>query len=238
MPLNDCRGRSAGQSARFAVPLKRLAFGAALGALVVCANAVAARAGDDDVQSSGGSIYDKFMQTLGLEGSNGDINYSERSPLVIPPTRDLPPPSASAGPPAPGWPVDPDLTRRAKGKAAEKVGPHPDWAATLGNPLRPDQLKSSSTGTIGPNDNGATYPERLMSNKGPFGLGWFGKKEEYATFTGEPPRSRLTDPPPGYLTPSPDQPYGVAPEDKKKYKVPTVANRGDLVSGTAQNSGH
>jgi len=36
-----------------------------------------------------------------------------------------------------------------------------------------------------------------------------GKKEETAKFTGEPPRSSLTDPPPGYQTPSPDQPYGL-----------------------------
>ena len=40
------------------------------------------------------------------------------------------------------------------------------------------------------------------------------KKEEYGTFTGEPPRVSLTDPPPGYQTPSPDQPYGIAPEHK------------------------
>jgi hypothetical protein len=36
-----------------------------------------------------------------------------------------------------------------------------------------------------------------------------GKKEESAKFTGEPPRTSLTDPPPGYQTPSPDQPYGL-----------------------------
>jgi hypothetical protein len=36
------------------------------------------------------------------------------------------------------------------------------------------------------------------------------KKEEQAKFTGEPPRSSLTEPPPGYQTPSPAQPYGLA----------------------------
>ena len=35
-----------------------------------------------------------------------------------------------------------------------------------------------------------------------------GNKEETVKFTGEPPRTSLTDPPPGYQTPSPDQPYG------------------------------
>ena len=38
----------------------------------------------------------------------------------------------------------------------------------------------------------------------------FGKDEpEAGRFTGEPPRTALTEPPPGYQTPSPDQPYGV-----------------------------
>ena len=49
-------------------------------------------------------------------------------------------------------------------------------------------------------------------------------KEQYATFTGEPQRADLTDPPPGYLTPSPDQPYGIQP-DKKGYKPKTLGER-------------
>ena len=41
----------------------------------------------------------------------------------------------------------------------------------------------------------------------------FGKDEpEAGSFTGEPPRTALTEPPPGYQTPSPDQPYGVGKE--------------------------
>ena len=38
----------------------------------------------------------------------------------------------------------------------------------------------------------------------------FGSKDdEVAKFTSEPPRASLTEPPPGYQTPSPDQPYGL-----------------------------
>jgi hypothetical protein len=47
----------------------------------------------------------------------------------------------------------------------------------------------------------------------------------------------LTDPPPGYQTPSPDQPYGIGP-DRKKYKVPTVADRATLDSGSVGSSGN
>ena len=42
-------------------------------------------------------------------------------------------------------------------------------------------------------------------------------KEEYKTFGGEPPRTNLTEPPAGYRTPSPAQPYGVGKE-KWEYK--------------------
>jgi len=51
-------------------------------------------------------------------------------------------------------------------------------------------------------------PSQLSARKGLFG-GIFEKDPpEMTTFTGEPPRVSLTDPPPGYQTPSPDQPYG------------------------------
>jgi hypothetical protein len=55
-------------------------------------------------------------------------------------------------------------------------------------------------------------------------FGWF-KKEEYGTFTGEPARANLTDPPPGYQTPSPDQPYGIGP-DRKPLKA---SNRNEIM---------
>ena len=56
-----------------------------------------------------------------------------------------------------------------------------------------------------------------------------GKDEDAAQFTGEPPRTELTAPPPGYQTPSPDQPYGFgqsAPKVENDYM-----NRGELKSG-------
>jgi hypothetical protein len=49
---------------------------------------------------------------------------------------------------------------------------------------------------------------------------WGRNKEEYGTFVREPARTSLTEPPPGYRTPSPAQPYGVG---KEKYS-PTAIN--------------
>jgi len=49
-----------------------------------------------------------------------------------------------------------------------------------------------------------------LNSKSIFNLkGLMGSKEEYAKFTNEPARGSLTEPPPGYRTPSPTQPYGV-----------------------------
>jgi hypothetical protein len=49
-------------------------------------------------------------------------------------------------------------------------------------------------------------------------MGWF-SREEYASFPGEPVRQNLTDPPAGYRTPSPEQPYGISPDKKSGKKV-------------------
>ena len=72
-----------------------------------------------------------------------------------------------------------------------------------------------------PGTNDQSTPSELGAKKPSiFSFDWL-KQEDYGTFTGEPPRVSLTDPPPGYQTPSPDQPYGIVPE-KKIYKPPTL----------------
>ena len=48
-----------------------------------------------------------------------------------------------------------------------------------------------------------------------------GNEEDYGTFTGEAPRTSLVQPPAGYQTPSPAQPYGVSkgkPEARKGHQ--------------------
>jgi hypothetical protein len=51
------------------------------------------------------------------------------------------------------------------------------------------------------------------------GLG-LGNQKERATFTREPARGSLTEPPPGYRTPSPAQPYGLGQQPWKLSDVP------------------
>jgi hypothetical protein len=163
---------------KFAQVATQIVIGAAFAALVICANAPAARAGDgDDDVSAKESFSDKFMRTLGIKNPGSteyEINYSERSPLVVPPSRNLP--RVSQDPrtvPAPGTSEQSEPVNRPK--------------------------------------------------KSIFSFDFL-QKEQYATFTGEPPRSSLTDPPPGYQTPSPDQPYGLAPEHKP-YVPKTLGER-------------
>ena len=51
-------------------------------------------------------------------------------------------------------------------------------------------------------------------------------KPEVATFTQEPTRSDLTQPPPGYQTPSPSHPYGITPRQEKGKPLDYMNKRG------------
>ena len=208
------------------------ALGVGLAGLVLCTNS-AARAGDGD-GDDGSSVMGKIMETFGLRDPNSSyagIDYNERSPLVVPPTRDLPPPEASTAPPAPNWPKDQDMIRRAKAKAQEKkVAPHPDYVSDSSRPLRPNELDPAGAPRVNTPIDSSASANAEMSDPRDHGVkkslfsGMFSSKTEYTTFTGEPSREALTDPPPGYLTPSPDQPYGVGPA-QSTYKIKTLGER-------------
>jgi hypothetical protein len=215
--------------------LARAALGAALATLLIGVNTGVVRAGDDD--EDGASVIHRLMNSLGLKSSDDTVmgrgdNYSERSPLVVPPTRDLPPPVSDAGPPVPNWPKDPDIARL---KAVKKVDDRPsyqrgDSVMNSYRPLNPDEMAQKSSST-NPGDGDYTADKQMVDprdrgdKKSLFsGLKDIFKKDEYGTFTGEPQRTSLTDPPPGYLTPSPDQPYGVG-QAPASYKVKTLGER-------------
>jgi hypothetical protein len=57
-------------------------------------------------------------------------------------------------------------------------------------------------------------PSQLGYNGGLFGMFKGGSDRDAAKFTSEPPRASLTEPPPGYQTPSPDHPYGLSDRSK------------------------
>jgi hypothetical protein len=198
-----------------------IGLAAALAVGLACASGSVARAGDYD-DPSGTSFTSKVFKAIGLPDPDHpeyEINYSERSPLVVPPNRNLPAPIATDKPPAPNWPQDPDLKKRqAAAKDKKPAFPLGDPIAQEGRPLRPDELIPKGSHASSAASSGIEPKQSSL-----FTFDWF-RKEEYGTFTGEPPRASLTDPPPGYQTPSPDQPYGIAP-DRKAVKAST---RNDL----------
>jgi len=210
--------------------LARAALSGALAATMLFTG-TAARADDD-----GPSVISSIMHTLGFQAP-GDtysgIDYNERSPLVVPPTRDLPPPDSNTAPPVANWPKDVDVARKKQAKVDNSA--HYQSGDSVTNDARvlsPKELdrpgaRRSSGSASGDGDSTADSqmadPHDHGAKKSIFS-GLFKKDPQYATFTGEPGRTSLTDPPPGYLTPSPDQPYGVGPAESK-YKVPTVADR-------------
>ncbi len=202
----------------------RLALVAAGIGLVMTAGA--ARAGDDDDEDDK-TFEEKIIEGImkGIGGTNMEnqgIDYRERSPLVVPPRLDLPPPAVtSAEVKAPNWPKDPDEQRRKAAIAArKKANKDPVEASRI---LSPSELaakkgaKSSGGDSVdqpggNPGTNAILSPSQLGYSGGFSGL-FGGSKSETATFKGEPTRESLTQPPAGYQTPSPNFAYGTGPKE-------------------------
>lgn len=197
----------------------RAACGVALAAALVAAPGPA-RAADDDVPIDK-KLIRGLLEGLGLRRDGENINYQERAPLVIPPGRDLPPPEKSDAAIAnnPAWPKDPDVIRRKEEERLERnrnvsaereIEQNPlrsDQMTPGGNPRTPPSRRKTST-NLG-TDGSRMTPSELGYKGGLWSKMFGGDEKEAAHFTGEPPRASLTEPPPGYQTPSPDQPYGV-----------------------------
>src|SRR6201991_4229330 len=120
---------------------------AALGiGLVMAAGPVrAADDEDEDDKPSEEKVIEGIMRGLGgTNMENAGIEYRERSPLVVPPKIDLPPPaSVAAEAPMPNWPKDPDVKRRKEAKEARKKDNKDRVQAA--RPLSPSELAVGKT---------------------------------------------------------------------------------------------
>jgi hypothetical protein len=205
----------------------RAALYATFGVFMVVAGGIGAAYAADDEE---GNILpdEKFMRSflrgLGLRnGQEAGIEYKERPPLVVPPSRDLPAPVANGSLIAnnPAWPVDPDETKRKADRKARAERKPSDWLES-GNALSPSELAKGKTDkpATGKPVRTTDEPEMTPAQLGYTTTIWnsfkglgssFGreKEPETAKFSREPPRASLTDPPAGYRTPSPEQPYGL-----------------------------
>ena len=194
------------------------AIGLALGVSLLAISSPA-RAADDDVPLDT-KIIRGILESLGLKSADdAAIDYQERPPLVLPSNDSLPPPvKGDAVANNPAWPKDPDVARAKLIKKLERDSASSDAVERESNPLRPDQMVPGAK--YAPRTRNPSLPEAAGADRSlmtPSQLGYtgglfkkmFGKDDkEDAKFTGEPPRASLTQPPPGYQTPSPDQPYG------------------------------
>jgi hypothetical protein len=202
----------------------RAALCLALGAALL-ASSLPARAGDDDVPIDT-KILRGIMSGLGLQREDdAGIDYSDRAPLVIPPSRTLPPPENSDAVVArnPAWPTDPDVKHRKEYEQQARKGVTSAEVDSWSRPLSPTEMTpggkpntpapgiktSVPTGAEGKR----LTPTELGYSGGLFNM--FGSKrdEGTASFTGEPARTSLTEPPSGYQTPSAAQPYGQGKAD-------------------------
>lgn len=154
------------------------------------------------------------LQELGLSAPNQKpIDYRERAPLVMPSGRDLPPPreGESVAKSNPNWPTDPDAMRIRKMEEEDNLPVTETWRYKVNhdsNIVSPEELRASRWEGAGlvtepaPNipDNARVSPEELRRIKtNPNAAAEWAKRE--------PRRQRLTDPPPGYRSPSPNAPF-------------------------------
>jgi hypothetical protein len=215
--------------------LTRAAFAAVLGVAVIAGCSVNAARADDDTDGEDPTLADTAIIQYVLKGlgwrRDGDekgINYRERSPLVLPNGKELPSPEkTNPATKTAGWPDDPDVKRAKKAKDAERK--RKSYTEGVDDrPLLPSEYTKSSSGkgdnpTIlgSKNEEESSRPSTLseLGSKNIFSKVWGNKPDEQTTFTGEPRRESLIEPPAGYRTPSPNQPYGVG---KDTWTAPKV----------------
>jgi hypothetical protein len=208
-----------------------------IGLLMACGVARAQEDEDED-KSFEEKIIEGLMSSIGGKNmDNRGIDYRERSPLVVPPKLDLPPPATNAEVKAPNWPKDPDEARRKAAIAAhKKENKDPMQSARA---LSPSELNVGRPGAPARTSNDTAQPGNQANSAAPLSpsqLGYNGSlsnlfggtKPEIEQFKGEPTRETLTQPPPGYQTPSPNFAYGVGPKDTmaKEYN-PYAGKYGD-----------
>lgn len=211
-----------------------LALVLGLGALM---SAGPARAQDDDDDEP--TFEQNILRSLlGGSGSGSGIDYRERSPLVIPPARDLPPPGAADTVHSnAAWPHDPDQKR--PGGKKKVTGPRSagDSFDRQALPLSPGEVRRGAASGTRPQAPVVTLSDGQMGR--PLTPAELGEKrslfgvitsvaggDKPATFEKEPERNRLTQPPVGYQTPAGSAAYAPPASNSWLPKIPNFFDRG------------
>jgi hypothetical protein len=191
-----------------------------LGFALVVSAGTGVRAEDEEPFDQ--KIISNVLGTFGLRSKDAEIDYKERSPLVLPPRVELPPPETNPASTARNWPVDPDVKRRKNESRRAAFGRDYESESM---PIRPSDLNVGEAqrgrGPASPQSGHAgelQSPNQLGYKGGILGSLWGGGEDKPVQFKEEPPRATLTEPPAGYQTPSPNQPYSA----KSKGVLPGV----------------
>jgi hypothetical protein len=219
--------------------LRRLLMACVCGALVAFpAAAFAQQAQDDDEDTFEQKIIKNILGGMGVDVGRPGIDYRERSPLVIPPTRDLPPPQAAGTSTSnPVWPREADRKVVIRNNKNVRATPEEPGSESV---LTPDELRrginpraprvtdpSQTMGSIEEANIGRQMSPTELNNKGIFN--WNALMgthlNEQAKFEKEPTRGSLTQPPAGYQTPSAAYPYGVGADKGSGWKIPNILDR-------------
>src|SRR5437763_286153 len=219
--------------------LRRALLGCLCGmllALPVVASAQQAQDDDDDTFEQ--KIIKNILGGMGVNVGQPGIDYRERSPLVIPPTRDLPPPQAAGtATHNPAWPREADhkvVIRKTKNTRATPDEPGSESVLTPNelnrgiNPRAPRVTDpSQTTGSVEEANIGRPMSPTQLNNKGIFN--WNALMgthlNEQTKFESEPTRNALTQQPAGYQTPSSAYPYGAGTDKGSGWKIPTILDR-------------
>ena len=201
--------------------------------VIGCAGSFAQAADDDDDELLDIKIFRGILKGLGLRKDEPTgIEYRERSPLVLP---------HQQGIAAAGSRCHRQEGRRLAGRSRHQAGQDAQGggAQTQGFPggrgrqtaaaepvweMRPPAKGGKAGEAPGKSAEAVGRAQHqcrigLQGPHRPCSARFWAPKEEYIPFTGEPPRSSLIEPPPGYRTPSPTQPYGVG---REKWVAPVI----------------
>jgi len=232
----------------FGTRLRHGLIASVCGALVALGSvgAVKAQQAEDDDDSFEQRIIKGILGGLGVDvGNKRGIEYRERSPLVIPPSLDLPPPDqADASARNPAWPRE-QTRKKTAVQAKPQIYATPDDPGTSSRMSPAEMRRGTNTNAqrvTDPSKSGSQEDPDIGRPLRPNELGsssilnWRALTGSYANetakFEGEPSRGQLTQPPPGYQTPSGNQPYGTVSDTGPGWKIPNILTRPE---GTPDN---
>jgi hypothetical protein len=118
--------------------LRRTLMACACGTLLAFAGAMSVQAqtqaNDEEEDTFEQQIIKNILGGMGVDVGRPGIDYRERSPLVIPPTLDLPPPETAGLANNPAWPRE-QQHGRSRHERRDDAGGNAAWCGRASRPI-------------------------------------------------------------------------------------------------------